>query len=104
MPNQRATGQKQVIVVMKEDFLHRIDANLESMGFSDRSQFIRTAVAEALARTGSAVPKELTVAPSRAGKGGRPKKEIPRLVLVAESRNEPYGSRSNVKGTKGKKG
>lgn len=74
VPNQRAAGQKQVIVVMKRDFLQTIDENLEKMGFSDRSQFIRTAVMEALRRSGYKVSTDLSVAPSRAGKGGRKKK------------------------------
>lgn len=72
MPNQRASGQKQVIVIMKEDFLHKVDANLEAMGFGDRAQFIRQAVREKLMRYGVAVSLEEIAAPSRAGKGGRP--------------------------------
>lgn len=59
---------------MKEDFLREIDGNLESMGFGDRAQFIRTAVAEKLARYGVHVPKAAATPPSRAGKGGRKKK------------------------------
>ncbi len=72
MPGQRGSGQKQVIVVMKESFLSIIDGNLERMGFSDRAAFIRKAVAEKLGVT----DKSLITPPSRAGKGGRPKKVI----------------------------
>jgi len=81
MPNQRAAGQKQVIVVMKGDFLRLIDENLEAMGFSDRSQFIRKAVLERLRREGYAVAEDLATAPSRAGKGGR--RKLPKVLVVS---------------------
>ena len=71
VPGQRAAGQKQVIVVMKEEFVSLIDGNLERMGFSDRAAFIREAVAEKLGGVG----KYMTTPPSRAGKGGRPPKK-----------------------------
>jgi Arc/MetJ-type ribon-helix-helix transcriptional regulator len=73
VPNQRASGQKQVIVVMKEEFLEKIDSNLEAMGFGDRAQFIRQAVREKLMRYGVSVSLEEIAPPSRAGKGGRPR-------------------------------
>lgn len=57
---------------MKESFLSIIDGNLERMGFSDRAAFIRKAVAEKLGVT----DKALITPPSRAGKGGRPKKVV----------------------------
>jgi Arc/MetJ-type ribon-helix-helix transcriptional regulator len=88
MPNARAPGQKQVIVVMKEDFVAKIDASLARIGFSDRSQFIRTAIAEALARGGLPVPNEDTVAPSRSGKGGRPKKRNKQKVPRQDDHRE----------------
>ena len=75
MPNQRASGQKQIIVTMKEDFLSIVDGNLEQMGFGDRAHFIRTAVLEKLARAGIEVAPVLSTPPSRAGKGGRPAKK-----------------------------
>lgn len=75
VPGQRAEGQKQVIVVMKEDFLDQIDGNLEAMGYGDRSQFIRTAVLEKLATYGVHVSPGQAAPPQRTGKGGRPKKE-----------------------------
>jgi len=59
---------------MKEDFLNKIDRNLESMGFGDRSNFIRKAVEEKLERHKIYVDKSESAPPSRAGKGGRPKK------------------------------
>jgi len=75
VPNKRGDGQKQVIVLMKEDFLDEIDRNLETMGFGDRAQFIRTAVMEKMETAGVSIPKILATPPSRAGKGGRPKKQ-----------------------------
>lgn len=92
VPGQRAEGQKQVIVVFKEDFLETIDDNLGSMGFGDRSQFIRTAVLEKLARAGVEVQPVQAAPPQRTGKGGRPKKvvEIPKKDLkVAEDEGPP---------------
>lgn len=74
MANQRAAGQKAVIVMIQDDFLDIIDQNLSQMGFSDRSSFIREAVRQRLARDGVAIPPSMTAAPSRAGKGGRPRK------------------------------
>jgi Arc/MetJ-type ribon-helix-helix transcriptional regulator len=77
MPNQRASGQKAVIVMMSEDFLSLIDGSLSALGFSDRSSFIREAVRAKLGAT-----PQVAAAPSRAGKGGRPRKsDVP---LVAE--------------------
>jgi Arc/MetJ-type ribon-helix-helix transcriptional regulator len=57
---------------MKERFIEEIDQALEKMGYSDRSSFIRDAVAEKLHSEGIEFPKDLPLAPSRAGKGGRP--------------------------------
>jgi Arc/MetJ-type ribon-helix-helix transcriptional regulator len=72
MPNQRALGQKLISVPMKERFIEEIDQALEKMGYSDRSSFIRDAVAEKLRSEGFELPIDLPLAPSRAGKGGRP--------------------------------
>lgn len=75
VPNQRAAGQKQIIVMMRSEFLRVIDDNLERMGYSDRASFIRDAVAAKLKKEGINVDMMLKTAPSRAGKGGRPKKD-----------------------------
>jgi Arc/MetJ-type ribon-helix-helix transcriptional regulator len=72
MPNQRALGQKLISVPMKERFIEEIDQALEQMGYSDRSSFIRDAIAEKLHSEGIQLPVDLPLAPSRAGKGGRP--------------------------------
>lgn len=98
VPGQRADGQKQVIVVMKEDFLQAIDGNLEAMGFGDRSQFIRTAVLEKLARNGVPVVLGNAAPPSRVGKGGRPKKvvEMPVSKVAEDGSRAPEGERKKV--------
>lgn len=83
MANQRAEGQKAVIVMIQDDFLDIIDQNLAQMGYPDRSSFIREAVRQRLVKDGVPVPPSMTVAPSRAGKGGRPKKDSG-VALVAE--------------------
>lgn len=71
MPGQRSEGQKQVIVMMRDQFLDEIDAKLSKLGYSDRATFIRDAVYKELARNGVVLPPELKTAPSRQGKGGR---------------------------------
>ena len=52
MSNQRAIGQKLISVPMKEKFIEEIDKALEKIGYSDRSSFIRDAVAEKLRAAG----------------------------------------------------
>ena len=74
MPAKRAPGQKPVIVMMKEEFIAEIDGNLGKLGYGDRASLIRAAVIEKMVRLGIEVPQELSMAPSRAGKGGRPPK------------------------------
>lgn len=74
VPNVRASGQKQVIVIMSEEFLSDIDGSIETLGYSNRAEFIRQAVLEKLAKAGVQIEKSKAAAPSRAGKGGRPKK------------------------------
>lgn len=72
MPNQRAHGQKQIPVMMKEDFVDTIDSALAQLGYTDRAKFIRDAVFEKLENSGIKLPREISLAPDRAGKGGRP--------------------------------
>jgi len=74
MPNQRAPGQKPIIIMMREEFIAEIDGNLEKLGYGDRASLIRTAVIEKMIRLGIKVPMVLSTAPCRAGKGGRPVK------------------------------
>ncbi|MEI8342271.1 MAG: ribbon-helix-helix domain-containing protein [Verrucomicrobiota bacterium] len=70
MPNQRAAGQKQVITLMDESFVRRIESGMKMAGYSDRSKFIRDAVFEKLQRLGIPCDYTLAMAPSRTGKGG----------------------------------
>ena len=72
MPNQRAPGQKPIIVMMKEEFIAEIDGNLGKLGYGDRATLIREAVIEKMVKMGIEVPKEFSTPPCRAGKGGRP--------------------------------
>jgi len=74
MPAKRAPGQKPIIVMMKEEFIAEIDGNLGKLGYGDRASLIRDAVIEKMTRLGIEIPREFSVAPSRAGKGGRPVK------------------------------
>jgi hypothetical protein len=74
MPNQRAPGQKAIIVMMREEFITEIDGNLGKLGYGDRASLIREAVVEKMIKMGIEVPKVLSTPPCRAGKGGRPAK------------------------------
>lgn len=85
VPNQRASGQKQVIVIMQEEFLNEIDSNLAQMGFGDRAQFIRTAAMEKLQKQGIGVTCDMIAPPSRIGKGGRPKSAATAMLNDDES-------------------
>lgn len=72
MSTMRAPGQKLISVPMNEKFIEQIDAALHKVGYSDRSSFIRDAIVEKLHAGGVPIPVELSLAPSRTGKGGRP--------------------------------
>jgi hypothetical protein len=72
VPNQRAPGQKLISVPMFESFIKAIDRALRPLGYSDRSSFIRDAISEKLAADGIKIPVDLSTAPGRSGKGGRP--------------------------------
>ena len=76
MPNQRAEGQKLLTVPASGDFIKQIDDNLAGIGYSNRSQFIRDTILEKMTLAGISIPKEISLAPDRAGKGG-PKKSRP---------------------------
>ena len=68
----------------ERDFLTAIDRARGELG---RSQFLRDALLEKLAREGIHIPREKTVAPDRAGKGG-PHRRIrlqPRANSIAPS-------------------
>jgi Arc/MetJ-type ribon-helix-helix transcriptional regulator len=73
VPNQRAEGQKLIPIPMKEDFIAQIDSAYARMGYSNRSEFIRSAILEKLERGGFRLPAGIALAPDRLGKGGAPK-------------------------------
>jgi hypothetical protein len=79
-----------------EGFLRQIDGVLARAGASNRSDFIRMAVYRALEKAGVKVDLEQAVAPSRAGKGGRPKKIIP-ISRVAEKSTGTYSTKKHRK-------
>ncbi len=72
MPNKRAPGQKLVPIWMNEDFKAAIDACAENTGVST-AWLIRDAVYEKLKLMGHPIPKQITYAPARRGKGGKKK-------------------------------
>jgi len=69
------------------NFITELDKNLSAVGYSNRSQFIRDALIEKMARAGVEIPKELALAPDRSGKGG----PAPKLLKI------PATTNSNVK-------
>jgi len=88
MPNIRHPDQRLLNLSMSEGFIRELDAGLEELGISNRSDFIRQAIAEKLQRLGIEVPREMVTAPARAGKGGRPRLR-PRAGAWPE--HEPQG-------------
>lgn len=81
MPGQRAPDQKAVLIMMRDAFIHEIDRLVPLCGYSDRSAFIRDAVYEKLESMGYKLPREISTAPARTGKGGRPKN----VTLLADA-------------------
>ncbi|HEU6447792.1 MAG TPA: hypothetical protein VFV23_05070 [Verrucomicrobiae bacterium] len=53
---------------MNEDFERELIAGLKQLGCTNRSQFIRDAIVEKLARSGVAIPPEFALPPHRIGK------------------------------------
>jgi Arc/MetJ-type ribon-helix-helix transcriptional regulator len=68
-------SQKLISVPMNEKFIAKIDASLTKIGYSDRSSMIRDAIVEKLQKEGVEISVQLSLPPSRTGKGGRPPKE-----------------------------
>ncbi|MEI8288793.1 MAG: ribbon-helix-helix domain-containing protein [Verrucomicrobiota bacterium] len=73
MANERGAGQKLIPIPASEDFIKELNSGFKKAGYDNRSQFIRDAILEKLARLGIDVPEKLALAPDRLGKGGRPK-------------------------------
>jgi hypothetical protein len=65
MPNQRAKDQQLLPFAAKRQFVDEFDAGLVQIGCSNRSQFIRDAICEKLARENIHIPKQLASAPGR---------------------------------------
>ena len=76
----RSEGQKQVLIMMRQEFVDEIDAHAEQVG-KDRSSFIRDAVYAELTNAGVSIEPYLKSAPSRKGKGG-PRKSKATLSRV----------------------
>jgi Arc/MetJ-type ribon-helix-helix transcriptional regulator len=76
----RSNGQKLISVPVNEKFLEAVDKALPKVGFSDRSSFIRAAIVQKLTQAGVKISVELSLAPSRTGKGGRPPLKARKVV------------------------
>lgn len=71
---------------MNEKFIEAIDEAVVSSGYSDRAKFIRDAIVEKLEIMGIKLPKEITSAPSKIGKGGRRTSSLPIPERVSSSK------------------
>jgi Arc/MetJ-type ribon-helix-helix transcriptional regulator len=87
MPNQRAEGQKLLTVPASTDFINDIDKNLKRVGYANRSQFIRDAIVEKMARAGVELPKELTLPPARTRPDGKYPEHRPDNYVLNEKPN-----------------
>lgn len=75
MPQVRSDGQKAIIVMMRVEFIEKIDAAISKLGYNDRASLIRDAVYQMLKANNISVTVVDKTIPGRTGKGGRPKKE-----------------------------
>ena len=71
MATLRTPGQKLLPIPASEKFIRELDAGVRDSGYASRAQFIRDAIRDKLSSIGRPIPKELTLAPSRLGKGGK---------------------------------
>ena len=112
MPNVRSKDQRGVLVMLDEKFRDEIDAAFPRLGFTDRSTFIRDAVYKRLQEMNIHLPASLKAAPSRAGKGGRPRKKVEitqhgsHSVAIGGDFKSASGAHAQkpAKGRKGKRG
>lgn len=65
MPNQRAAGQRLVNVPMDEEFIDQLHAAMLAAGYTNRSDFIRSAIVEKASAIGIKIPRSLALAPPR---------------------------------------
>ncbi|HVU28378.1 MAG TPA: ribbon-helix-helix domain-containing protein [Verrucomicrobiae bacterium] len=78
---------------MKVIFRDFIDGELESLGYADRSKFIRDAIREKLIAMGKDVPQEFALPPGRSGKGGRKPFRYPPYHPSAAAMNDRPNSK-----------
>lgn len=83
MPNQRGENQTRLVFALDQELLEALD-KARPAGVT-RSEWLRKAMVNELARLGQPVDPALIAAPDRAGKGGRPRKD----AGVALVREEP---------------
>jgi Arc/MetJ-type ribon-helix-helix transcriptional regulator len=86
MTTTRTSGQKLLPIPASQEFINALDGAIRQLGYVSRSQFIRDAVCEKLTSMGVPMDRELALAPSRIGKGGRPRKVVPAKKGAAKSR------------------
>ena len=65
MANQRGKNQKLLTIPADVEFIAELDQNLRGIGYSNRSQFVRDAIREKLAREGITIKEEMTLPPAR---------------------------------------
>jgi len=76
MSNNRSkpSAQKLIPIPVNENFERELIAGLKQLRVVNRSQFIRDAILEKLARAGIAIPAEFALPPYRTGKKTEPRK------------------------------
>ena len=65
MANQRAKDQQLLPFAAKRQFVSEMDAGLKKIGCGNRSQFIRDAILEKLAKEHVVIPRHLAASPER---------------------------------------
>ena len=73
MPNKRGPGQKLLNFQASNSFETEINSAVKAAGYKDRSDYVRAAIREKMARDGIIISDSIVQPPSRAGKGGRSK-------------------------------
>ncbi len=76
MATLRTPGQKLLPIPASEKFIKELDSGVRECGYPSRAQFIRDAIRDKLCSIGREVPRELALAPSRLGKGGRRRADV----------------------------
>ncbi len=78
MATLRTPGQKLLPIPASEQFIEELDSGVRECGYASRAQFIRDAIRDKLVAMGRPMPRELALAPSRLGKGGKRRLPLPR--------------------------